>query len=133
MKYNTIIFEKKNNVAFIKLNRPHDYNSLNAEMASELLDISFKCDSDKSIRSVVLTGEGTKVFCSGGDLKSFYKEGDNLAKHLKMSETFIEASTKYTDFRQLSGIQFQQNSVERSTKSSRLKRNFSRTVNVTKV
>ena len=83
MKYNTIIFEKKNNVAFIKLNRPNDYNSLNAEMASELLDISFKCDSDKSIRSVVLTGEGTKVFCSGGDLKSFYKEGDNLAKHLK--------------------------------------------------
>ena len=52
MKYKTIIFEIKNNIAFIKLNRPDHYNSLNELMARELLDISYECDGNKSILSL---------------------------------------------------------------------------------
>ena len=52
-------------------------------MAKELLEISYECDTNKKIRAIILTGEGDKAFCAGGDLKSFHETG-NVAKHLKM-------------------------------------------------
>ena len=92
MKYKTIIFEIKDNIAFIKLNRPDHYNSLNELMARELLDISYECDSNKSIRCVILTGQGEKAFCSGGDLKSFYEQEENVSRHLKEVTHFLHGA-----------------------------------------
>ena len=37
----------------------------------------------KRQRAIILTGEGDRAFCAGGDLKSFHETG-NVAKHLKM-------------------------------------------------
>ncbi len=83
LKFETINFEIIENIAIIRLNRPNSYNSLNAKMAKELLEISYECDTNKKIRAIILTGEGDKAFCAGGDLKSFHETG-NVAKHLKM-------------------------------------------------
>ena len=83
LKLETINFEIIENIAIIRLNRPGSYNSLNAKMAKELLEISYECDTNKKIRAIILTGEGDKAFCAGGDLKSFHETG-NVAKHLKM-------------------------------------------------
>ena len=83
LKFETINFEIIENIAIIRLNRPNSYNSLNAKMAKELLEISYECDTNKKIRAIILTGEGDRAFCAGGDLKSFYETG-NVAKHLKM-------------------------------------------------
>ena len=83
LKFETINFEIIENIAIIRLNRPSSYNSLNAKMAKELLEISYECDTNKKIRAIILTGEGDRAFCAGGDLKSFYETG-NVAKHLKM-------------------------------------------------
>ena len=83
LKFETINFEITENIAIIRLNRPNSYNSLNAKMAKELLEISYECDTNKKIRAIILTGEGDKAFCAGGDLKSFHETG-NVAKHLKM-------------------------------------------------
>ena len=82
LQYETINFEVIENIAIIRLNRPNSYNSLNAKMAKELLEISFECDTNKKIRAIILTGEGEKAFCAGGDLKSFHETG-NIGKHLK--------------------------------------------------
>ena len=83
LKFETINFEIIENIAIIRLNRPNSYNSLNAKMAKELLEISYECDTNKKIRAIILTGEGDRAFCAGGDLKSFHETG-NVAKHLKM-------------------------------------------------
>ncbi len=83
LKFETINFEIIENIAIIRLNRQNSYNSLNAKMAKELLEISYECDTNKKIRAIILTGEGDRAFCAGGDLKSFYETG-NVAKHLKM-------------------------------------------------
>ena len=83
LKFETINFEIIENIAIIRLNRPNSYNSLNAKMAKELLEISYECDTNKKIRANILTVEGDKAFCAGGDLKSFHETG-NVAKHLKM-------------------------------------------------
>jgi len=68
--YNSILFEQKDNVLKITLNRPDVYNAFNEEMLLELQDAFKKAAEDKSIRCVIITGTG-KAFCSGQDLKDF--------------------------------------------------------------
>lgn len=63
----TILFEIKNNVAVITLNRPEKFNSFNREMALELQQRLDDCATDAAIRCVYLTGNG-KAFCAGQDL-----------------------------------------------------------------
>lgn len=59
--------ETDGNVLKITLNRPDKFNSFNREMALALQDALDKAATDKSIRAVLLTGEG-KAFCAGQDL-----------------------------------------------------------------
>ncbi|MEO6220672.1 MAG: enoyl-CoA hydratase-related protein [Ginsengibacter sp.] len=62
-----IIFEIKNSIAFITLNRPEKFNSFNKEMALLLQERLDVCESNKEIRCVYITGSG-KAFCAGQDL-----------------------------------------------------------------
>ena len=66
--YNSILFELKDNTAYISLNRPDRFNAFNDEQSYELQDALKKVKRDDSVRAVVLTGSG-KAFCSGQDLK----------------------------------------------------------------
>ena len=68
MKYQTIILEKKNNIATVTLNRPDRLNALTNQLADELSDAFASADRDKETRVVVITGAG-RAFCSGVDLK----------------------------------------------------------------
>lgn len=63
----SILFEIKNSVAFVTLNRPEKFNAFNREMALSLQEILDKCETNNSIRCVVITGEG-KAFSAGQDL-----------------------------------------------------------------
>jgi 2-(1,2-epoxy-1,2-dihydrophenyl)acetyl-CoA isomerase len=63
----SILFEIKNNIAFITLNRPEKFNSFNREMALSLQDRLKEADSNTEVRCVYLTGAG-KAFCAGQDL-----------------------------------------------------------------
>jgi len=61
------LFEVKDSIAFITLNRPEKLNSFNREMAFLLQEKLDECNSAKEIRCVYLTGSG-KGFCAGEDL-----------------------------------------------------------------
>lgn len=63
----TILFEIKNNVAFITLNRPEKINSFNREMALLLQEKLDECGASKEVRCVYITGNG-KGFSAGQDL-----------------------------------------------------------------
>jgi len=63
-----ILFEKIDAVGKITLNRPEKYNSIVREMALSLQNTLVNCESDDSIRCILITGAG-KAFCSGQDLK----------------------------------------------------------------
>jgi 2-(1,2-epoxy-1,2-dihydrophenyl)acetyl-CoA isomerase len=70
-----LLFERDGAIATLTLNRPDAGNSLNLELARALLEASIRCDSDPSIRCVVLTGAG-RMFCAGGDISAFTTAGD---------------------------------------------------------
>lgn len=68
--YSTILFDLREQVAHITLNRPDAANGINLEMASELRHAARRCAFDPDVRAVLLSGAG-KMFCAGGDLKAF--------------------------------------------------------------
>ena len=70
MGYETLTFEVRDGVGHLTLNRPKAANALNLEMAQELLQVAKRCDEDAGVRAVLLTGAG-RMFCAGGDLRSF--------------------------------------------------------------
>jgi 2-(1,2-epoxy-1,2-dihydrophenyl)acetyl-CoA isomerase len=91
MDYSTLLFEIRNNVARITLNRPQAANSINLDMSRELMHAAIRCSEDPSVRAVILTGSGS-MFCAGGDLKAFAAQGDNLPGHLKEVTTNLHAA-----------------------------------------
>ena len=62
-----ILFEIKNQVATLTLNRPEKYHSFVREMALDLQEKLEACKNDNNIRAIVITGSG-KAFCAGQDL-----------------------------------------------------------------
>ena len=75
MKYEHIILEVDNKIAWIKFNRPEQLNAMNALMMDEIihaLDFVNKADSQE-IGVVVITGAG-KAFMAGADIKEYAQQ-----------------------------------------------------------
>jgi 2-(1,2-epoxy-1,2-dihydrophenyl)acetyl-CoA isomerase len=64
----SILFEIRNSIGFITLNRPQKYNAFNREMALLLQEKLDECEGSKDIRCVYITGAG-KAFSAGQDLE----------------------------------------------------------------
>ena len=92
MDLETINFKIENEIAYIELNRPKQYNSLNQTMANDLFKVSLECDDNPKIRSVLMTGSGEDAFCAGGDVNSFYKYGNKTSSHLKEVTTTLHGA-----------------------------------------
>ena len=73
---NTVIFEKRNRIAYITLNRPGALNALDDELNKELADVWADFSQDDSVDIAILTGAG-RAFCAGADLKSFIPKWEN--------------------------------------------------------
>jgi 2-(1,2-epoxy-1,2-dihydrophenyl)acetyl-CoA isomerase len=67
MAYDTIQYEANNGIAVITLNRPEARNAFTLAMYRELKSAFRTIEREKSIRAVIVTGNG-KGFCSGQDL-----------------------------------------------------------------
>lgn len=91
MAYTTLKFEVKDGIAHIVLNRPEAVNSINLEMSRDLMHAILQCDEDPSIRAVVLSGNG-RLFCAGGDLKTFTSQGKHLPYYIKEVTTYFHAA-----------------------------------------
>ena len=69
--FETIIYRKKNNIAYITLNRPQALNVYNLKMRDELYQVLAAVRDDTDIGAVVLGGAGERAFCAGADLSEF--------------------------------------------------------------
>ncbi len=82
-------------IATITLNRPAAFNSINLAIAQKLEQLAAQVESDKTIRVLVIQGEG-RAFSAGGDLQTIgaAAEADTIApvvgELLKHYHAFIE-------------------------------------------
>ena len=70
MSSDHLLFEKKDNIATITLNRPKIMNAMSSEMTLGLYDTVMQLQSDKDTRIVIFKGAG-EHFCSGADINLF--------------------------------------------------------------
>lgn len=67
MSYQDILYEKRDGVATITINRPQVLNAFRAQTVEEMLEAMRDADSDPEVGVVVLAGAGERAFSSGGD------------------------------------------------------------------
>lgn len=76
-KYETIIYEVKDHVAKLTLNRPEKLNAMTGTTFKEITDALNEAEKDNDVRVLIITGNG-RAFCAGVDLKFAAKELTNL-------------------------------------------------------
>lgn len=73
--YKDIRFDITYGVATITINRPEVMNAFRAETVDEMIHAFAAAGARKDVGVIVLTGEGSRAFCTGGD-QSAHREGD---------------------------------------------------------
>jgi enoyl-CoA hydratase/carnithine racemase len=68
MPYEQLLYDVRDRVATLTINRPDKRNSLSWTLIRELRDAVAAARADDEVRVVVLTGAGDKAFCAGADL-----------------------------------------------------------------
>lgn len=68
MTFSSLLFEKKNAIAYVAINRPKVLNALNGATMGELRTLFTQLRDDREIRVVILTGAGEKSFVAGADI-----------------------------------------------------------------
>jgi 2-(1,2-epoxy-1,2-dihydrophenyl)acetyl-CoA isomerase len=91
MAYQTVIYEVKDAVATVTLNRPEAYNALNLTLGRELFQAVLEADEDRAVRCIVITGTG-RAFCAGGDVKDFAEAGDRTGLVMKELTTYLHGA-----------------------------------------
>jgi len=69
MTYECLLYEVKDGIATLTLNRPDRLNALGGSLRDDLHDAVSRSAADSDVRVMVITGAG-KGFCSGGDVKA---------------------------------------------------------------
>ncbi len=74
--YEYILFEQRDRVGLITLNRPDKLNAWNYAMGDEVIAAIEACNQDSGIGAIVVTGAG-RGFCAGADIKGFNRSIEN--------------------------------------------------------
>ncbi len=75
MAYSDIIYEKKNTVATVTINRPQAMNACTIKSYAEMTDALRDAEADDAIRVAVITGAG-RGFCAGDDVREIFLNPD---------------------------------------------------------
>ncbi len=73
MDFETILYDKKDNVAWITFNRPDKLNAQNETLLSEVTAALEKAKDDDEVYVIVITGAGDRAFSAGADISMFSK------------------------------------------------------------
>ena len=75
MAYETLQFAREESFAVITLNRP-PANAISEQLMTDLNAALTSVEDDASVRAVIITGAGDKIFCAGADLGSAFSGGN---------------------------------------------------------
>ena len=91
MSFETLLYETRDGVAYITLNREAAANAINLQMGRDLMLAALRCDEDPGVRAVLIRAKG-KIFFAGGDLGSFSSAGEGMPRLLKELTTYLHAA-----------------------------------------
>ncbi len=69
--FETIIYEKQDEIGYVTLNRPHALNTYNRQMRDELYQVLAAIEDDPDVKVAIFKGVGERAFCAGADLTEF--------------------------------------------------------------
>lgn len=95
-RYETVLFEQRERVAWVRLNRPEVHNAFNPVMMSELISVFEGIRKHEEIRVAVMTGQG-KSFCAGADL-NWMREIIDYSFEQNLEESKLLAELHYKIF-----------------------------------
>ncbi|SOE52141.1 1,4-Dihydroxy-2-naphthoyl-CoA synthase [Burkholderia sp. OK233] len=72
--YKDVLYEVRDGVVRITINRPEVYNAFRLQTLEELIDAFQRAGEEKSANVIVFAGAGDKAFCTGGDQKEHLSE-----------------------------------------------------------
>ncbi|HKE90575.1 MAG TPA: enoyl-CoA hydratase-related protein [Gemmatimonadales bacterium] len=75
MTYQTLLFDIRDGVAFVTVNRPDKLNALNDQVMAELADAVERITTAPEIRGAIITGAGPKAFIAGADIGDLSRQG----------------------------------------------------------
>jgi enoyl-CoA hydratase len=75
MTYQTLLFEIKDGIALVTINRPDKLNALNDQVILELSSAVDRITTEAEIRGAILTGAGPKSFVAGADIGDLSRQG----------------------------------------------------------
>jgi enoyl-CoA hydratase/carnithine racemase len=71
MRFQDVLYEKKDFIARITINRPEAYNAYTTNTLRELTAAFQDASNDDHVGVIIFTGAGEKAFCTGGDVKEY--------------------------------------------------------------
>jgi enoyl-CoA hydratase len=74
MSYENLLYEKKDGIAYITINRPKVLNALNRKTVEELHAVLLDARDDAAVRVLILTGSGEKSFVAGADINELAQQ-----------------------------------------------------------
>jgi enoyl-CoA hydratase len=80
--YKTLIYEKKENIGFLTINRPEKMNAISQELTAELSQLLDEIENDDELRVLVITGAGDKAFVAGADIKELVNRDARLGRRV---------------------------------------------------
>src|SRR6266480_1742668 len=85
MRYETLLFDLRDAIAFVTINRPDKLNALNDQVVDELADAAERVATEDAIKGAILSGAGPKAFVAGADIGDLAKQGpfDGKARALR--------------------------------------------------
>ncbi len=75
MTYQTLLFDIRDRIAFVTINRPDKLNALNDQVMAELGLAAERIATEDGIHGALLTGAGPKAFVAGADIADLAKQG----------------------------------------------------------
>ena len=100
--YQDILYEVRDGVVRITINRPEVYNAFRNQTLEELIDALRRADEEKSANVMVLSGAGDKAFCTGGDQKVHLSEDGLYGPRGTVGMPIEEMHTALRDLRKVS-------------------------------
>lgn len=81
MAYETLLYEKRDGIGYVTINRPEKLNALNQRVMAELSACFENIYEDQEVRAVILSGAGERSFVAGADVSELAVQDSVQGKH----------------------------------------------------